>query len=72
MNITTLGQDAKHMTPNGFCLNPEERVHVRLAIMQLKGEMALEEAYFWGKIEGKLIKQIKQGKLYRSDNVYCA
>ena len=53
MNITTFGQDLKNMTPNGFCLNPEERVHLGLAITQLKVEMGLEEAYFWGKIEGK-------------------
>ena len=53
MNLECFEKDQKHCAPNGFCLNPEERMQVGIALFALRGEMELEEAYFWGKIEGK-------------------
>ena len=41
------------MASNGVTLPLEERMQVQLAIVQLKAELKLEEAYLWGKIEGK-------------------
>ena len=53
MNIESLSDDLCHLTVNGVSLAPAERMQVQLAITQLQLEMKLEEAYFWGKIEGK-------------------
>ena len=41
------------MACNGVTLPQEEKMIVSLAIVQLKAELKLEEAYLWGKIEGK-------------------
>ena len=60
------------MASNGVTLPLEERMQVQLAIVQLKAELKLEEAYLWGKIEGKspifthfiTVKRVKKFNLH--------
>ena len=53
MNSGTIERDIKNLSKHGVTLGLEEKIHVELACIQLQLEMACEEVYFWGKIEGK-------------------
>ena len=61
MEYKALSSNLKHLAPNGVTLNMDEKMQVGLALTQLQTEMQFEELYFWGKVEGRCMREGGEG-----------
>ena len=53
MEVETLSNHLKYINLNGHTFNPEEKMHLKLALDTLSIQFPFDQLYFWGKIQGK-------------------